>query len=268
MLAGEAHEHEGATVVDLAIPTSRTRARAYTAAHGLPSPTSLSTRARHPGLHLGVSAFQMSAGVAVLATTASWMIGSIFVAQGVFIGGVGIARVMGRRALPATGRGAFGVVVGGDELVSPVTSRPCAAFHVELSRDWRPRRALSLRYGRTSDLTIEMDDGRTVRVPAGSVRLSPPPPRRSFNATASASVLRRVVQWVDPQRRNGDDVIEYDRLHERCLQVGDRVVVDNELVPAAPSGDDMTGHAYRDAAPAVLAPSGVPRLAMVKGRRR
>ena len=156
--------------------------------------------------------------------------------------------------LPSEGN-LLGRVAGPAELAAPIGGEACVAFGVELVERRLVRRDVMLRDARTCGFDVALDDGRTLRVPAGRIHLEGPFHR------ASRAVLPEVepyVQAIDTQRTSDEALapIPFDEVGELFLAPGDHVEIAAE-VDTVPDPTRATG--YRDAALA-LAPVGVPRV--------
>lgn len=169
----------------------------------------------------------------------------------------------GARHLPAPSRRRValpGRIVSGETIPAPVTSRPCVGYGLALVRTRARAGAVMLHDAATGGFDVKLDDGRTVRVPAGRLCLEAPLPRVS---DAPGEGLDGYLKALDPTRAPGDllDPFAHDLAFEARLRPGDRVEVlaALEVVPdvrAPPTG-------YRQAAATVLVPDGVPTIRCV-----
>ena len=156
--------------------------------------------------------------------------------------------------LPAEGN-LVGRVAGALELASPIAGEACLAYCVELVERRLVRRDVMLRDGMTCGFDVTLDDGRTVRVPAGRIHLEGSFDRASRSAKPS---VEPYVQAIDTQRVMDEALppIPFDEVGELVLGPGDHVEIAAEVDTVA---DPTRATGYRDAAMA-LAPVGVPRV--------
>lgn len=256
--------HEGAQVVDLHRADHRAFAERYAADVGQPAVDKVPSR-RRMWVLLSVGAFNVAIGALFLVdavfdpTFRAIPTAVLMTAVGATTMHTGIRVRRSQRALLTTRLCAEGVIGEAGAMSSPAGTM-CAAFHVELRTDGKKKDGLALSYCRTTSLAIELDSGGTVRVPAGSARVLRLPKQVRLGALVRADIESQLVSRVAPGRGDAYTILEYDRLYERCLQVGDRVVVENELTTVGPSGATGGGHAYRDPAGTIFAPVGVPVL--------
>ena len=84
--------------------------------------------------------------------------------------------------------------------------------------------------------------------------------------TVDDRAVERYLRTIDSQRRDSDDLEPFprQRIAETQLIPGQRVELLGELAPvAAPRAAPVGG--YRQAAPSVLVPSGLPRVRLLAG---
>jgi hypothetical protein len=135
-------------------------------------------------------------------------------------------------------------------LQAPLTFTACAAWGVVFSHDRAVNGRVTLRDGATAGLTIETDDGRTVTIPAGRVRLEGDGGRESVDE----AYLRRIDrEYAD----NAASPIPYDEAREVRLAVGDAVEITGGLEERF---DPNAAAGYREAAATMLVVAGVPTL--------
>jgi hypothetical protein len=169
------------------------------------------------------------------------------------------ARRRGTGAGLAEGRAGTIVATSG-EAPDPVTGRGAVAFAVELVHG-RWRRRTMLRDATTVGFDVALDSGERVRIPPGICVLD-----LGAGRVAGAPILRldSHLERLDPDRKNVDDAepFPYHRIRHLALRRGDRIEVRGPLVSVPdPRAAPTT---YRDPAPALLVPDGIPRLAILR----
>jgi len=157
-----------------------------------------------------------------------------------------------REAVPMAG-----TVLDAEQTPSPLLGLPCVAFAITLEHIERDTEHAVLRDAATIGFEMETNDGQRVAIPRGRIR---------FNARGGPVKNREAVEShvraLDPSGDpRGEDPFRHRVAREAVIQVGDRVVLHNhveqELDPsAAPDG-------YRQAAPSVLRPQGIPCIERV-----
>lgn len=135
-------------------------------------------------------------------------------------------------------QGLSGLVAAGGGETSPIGKRPCAAWAVWLARD----DGVLLRAAFSSELTLRLDDGREVRVPAGRVRFDESGRRERVSGEGASELLCALGL---------EDVRGATEAWEVTLSKGDRLELYAEL-DRIPSG-------YRDGGHELVA-HGVPEL--------
>lgn len=151
---------------------------------------------------------------------------------------------------PRVGERAEGVVRSPDCEISPLTGKRCAAWGVWLGTD----EGLSLRAGWSSELEIELEEGRVLRVPRGRARFDesePPDP-------ASTEAARGFLSGLGVERGTArDDPFPHAAAWELVISSGDRVEISAafERQPARES----EGTGYRRAEHELVA-KGAPEL--------
>lgn len=151
-----------------------------------------------------------------------------------------------------------GVVEGRAPMPSWTGEEDCLAWGVEVLADAHRGGAVLLRDGRTTALTLRLDDGRVVRVPEGRARVwsageLPEGARESVKGDALRGLLGGLAEGEDEY----EVVIPAERAESVMIGPGDRVRLGGALVPAG-AGDG----GYREGAQELLA-TGVPRLVRV-----
>ena len=156
---------------------------------------------------------------------------------------------------------------------APLSDRECVAYGIELHGTRALEGTLMVRDAATIGFDIELDDGDTVRVPAGAIAL------RMGGAGAVGAGADEVTElgedglWryllsIDPLRREADygddeankyDPMPHERIRERVIEVGARVEIRGPLRRVADPGSAASGAGpYRQGAASALVPEGVP----------
>lgn len=150
-----------------------------------------------------------------------------------------------------------GQVVTDEVCCAPMSLRYCVAYAAEL-RDDRARDTF-LRDAVTIGFTLEANDGRTVVVPPGPVKLSGGRSRRIL----LEEQIRAYLSSCDPAwRPDRYDPFPYATAFEAVVCQGDTVELHNPLEPVhepSPEAD------YRHSATGRLKPVGTPMLHVVSG---
>jgi hypothetical protein len=172
-------------------------------------------------------------------------------------------------------RGPRGGVRGEPALLSPVAGLECVGYAVELRLLSRGEERVMYRDAVTCGFEIELDDGERARVPPGRVRLLGPLRQVvDFDNPGIERYLRGTEArgQAPPPWMSGDtsvpgeripsllDPLRYDVVAEATISPGDRVELASPFEPEV-SGHEETG--YRDPAPTVLTPRGVPVLRLL-----
>jgi hypothetical protein len=167
------------------------------------------------------------------------------------------------------------VIESADTLRSPIGHVPCVAYGLWLIDPRADGSPVLLRDGATLRFDVELDDGRAVRVPAGSADMVGP----GVRVRARPSRLAEYLARLDPAPgapRQGRSPLPFRRVHEAVLVPGDRFSLLADLESVA-DGRAPARSAYREPAAAVLTPvgrvvlaPGIPHPAteVVGGRRR
>jgi hypothetical protein len=132
-----------------------------------------------------------------------------------------------------------GVAVGVPELRAPASGRPCLAYALSLQR----RRSVMLMAARTGPLTIQLEDGGTVEVPAGRLRMA----GADEMVVGASGLLRRFLLAIDPLRAQAVDLDPFPigQVREAILVEGDRVEIESPV--AARLGAERPGRdPYRE----------------------
>ncbi|MEM6787826.1 MAG: hypothetical protein AAF928_18665 [Myxococcota bacterium] len=126
-----------------------------------------------------------------------------------------------------------GRLVDGDFMLSPVTGAPCRGYALELSRRSRwGGRDVMLRMARTHGFTVALDDGDTLVVPEGRIRLRGP----------TARVAAPPLPWLDELApREAEDrasfpLVPHTEAEETLLRRDDIVAVAGDFETMATEG--------------------------------
>ncbi len=154
-----------------------------------------------------------------------------------------------------SGAARFGTVV------STLGRDGIAAASLELVQTRLASNAVMLRYASTAGLEIALDDGTTVRVPAGRLRLEGT--RSSVEDPAIAQAV--IDELVGPPLTDDDGfaLVPFDVAQRVTLVVGDRVALYGPIEYAMDAGGSSSQPAFRGAS-RVLVPVGTPSLARVE----
>ncbi|HEU5059599.1 MAG TPA: hypothetical protein VFU21_23870 [Kofleriaceae bacterium] len=170
------------------------------------------------------------------------------------------AALPGAASGPPTGR--TGVVLATRGLASdPLGGSSCVGFAAALEHrsSWRRRPATLLRDGATIGFDVLLDTGERVAVPPGPllIDLARAPARR-----IDPGRLALYLGEIDPARESADDLDPFLCNLSRGAQLrpGDRVEVLGGLRAALSVTNAAGAGSYRDPAPTVLVPTGVPLL--------
>jgi len=150
-----------------------------------------------------------------------------------------------------TVRGTIVAVTGG-ETIAPLTATPCAAWGLVLEHDRATGGRVMLRDGETRGMTIRLDDGRTLELPAGRVRVD-------GKVTETRSASAGLLKTIDPHHVAHDEraILANDDGHETRLAVGDALEITGGLVEQFATNAPAT---FRESAPTELVLAGVPSL--------
>jgi len=144
--------------------------------------------------------------------------------------------------------------------LAPFSGRRCLAFGVlftHLTSVWRS--AVTLRDAVAVEFDIELNDGSTVRVPGGRVRLSL---RATETIRPRARALREYLAEVDPlhARSEGLQPYPFQRVGEVLVRPGQRVEIRGTFEPMPDPSVAERGLSYRAAPPTILVATGTPWL--------
>lgn len=152
-----------------------------------------------------------------------------------------------------------GVVRGGTPMALPWAAGSAFAYAMELYEARPFGGGAMLREAVSAELEIALDDGRTVRIPAGRIRVLDPLPAVDGERMRLEGHLGGLV----PRSSEGEaSLFPFDHVRARTLGPGDRVELFGELTPAP----DGAASGYRIGG-GVLEPVDVPVLRIVSGPR-
>jgi len=164
---------------------------------------------------------------------------------------------------PSIGRrpGPSGVVTGQTGIFAPATGTACVAWALDLRNKRFLGTDLMLHDAETAGFEVKLDDGTTLRVPGGRIRLEGPKERVDRGDAPPVDGFVATISREDDPEDAGLDPFPYDTVDEVVVRPGDRVRVfgelEREVDAAAPGG-------YR-ASNVVLVPKGVPALRVERG---
>ena len=172
-----------------------------------------------------------------------------------------------RRHPPGGGKDLFaapvfakGRILRAEPVMSPTSGQACAAWGLELRYVGEWGTAIILRAGFTEGVTIRLDDGGDVRLPAGPIWLAGELPQvDDFDVTSFEAFMR----MVDPARAPGAELwppLPHNVVVEDSLHVGDRVELSGRFEPAISTAPAGNGGLYRDAPTTVLVPRSLATL--------
>jgi hypothetical protein len=144
-----------------------------------------------------------------------------------------------------------GTVIEGPASLGDLGEGQVLAYGLRLQQSHVLRSDLMLSDGVSSGFSVRLEDGATLQIPAGRLRLE------GAGRSADKARVAAYLQQLDPRRATaGDelDPIPHDRATELLVCPGDTVEVVGRLVPAVDTRAAEAG--YRQAAPSVLAPEG------------
>ncbi|MDI1445004.1 hypothetical protein [Polyangium sp. 6x1] len=152
--------------------------------------------------------------------------------------------------------GPSGVVVGQTHMLAPATGKSCVAWALDLRNDRFLGTDLMLHDAETTGFDVKLDDGTTLRVPGGRIRIEGPRERVDRSDAPPVDGFVQTITHQDDPEDEGLDPFPFDTVDEIVVRPGDRVrifgEVEREVDPAAPGG-------YR-APNAILVPTGVPAI--------
>lgn len=124
------------------------------------------------------------------------------------------------------------------------------AYGLRLQQSHVLRSDLMLTDGASSGFSVRLEDGSTLQIPAGRLRLE------GAGRPADKARVAANLEQLDPRRTTSDelDPIPHDRATELFVRPGDTVEVVGRLVPAVDTR--AAAASYRQAAPSVLTPEG------------
>lgn len=160
------------------------------------------------------------------------------------------------------GRGRVGTVVARATAQAPLTYLSCVAFANVLSyKRWFRARKVTLRDAATIGFDIELDSGERARIPAGLIALDT---RAASPVNPTPQDVEEYLAGIDETRTRDAsddcDTAPFTEIRQVLIETGARVVVRGQLEPR-PDVEAAPGD-YREQAPTVLVPVGVPRLAL------
>lgn len=165
-------------------------------------------------------------------------------------GGITKPPSLGRKAGPS------GVVIGQTGMLAPATGTSCVAWSLDLRNKRFLGTDLMLHDAETSGFEVKLDDGTTLRVPGGRIRIEGPKERVDRSDAPPVDEFVQTISHEDDPEDAGLDPFPFDTVDEIVVRPGDRVRVygelEREVDPEAPGG-------YR-APNAILVPKGVPAL--------
>lgn len=134
---------------------------------------------------------------------------------------------------------------------APLSGTECAAWSIVVTEGRSTGGPIMLRDGGTAGFTLALEDGRTVAIPAGRIRVTGRGEDESIGESYLAS--------IDPSHTGGDatPVIPVDDAREVRLAAGDKVLVFGGL---GERFDTNVPTGYRDAPPTIVVVEGVPVL--------
>lgn len=153
------------------------------------------------------------------------------------------------------GTGARGAVEGDAMLVSPASDTECVAYSLELHYEGSFGDRVMFRDAVCTAFTVKLDGGVMARVPAGRIRLLG---AMRQEVDVDNLGLEHHLEAFDPQRSAEApfDPLRYNVVYEQLLLPGDRVELVSAFEPVVDTAALPTH--YRESAPSVLAPRGVP----------
>lgn len=161
--------------------------------------------------------------------------------------------------LPALPRFAAGRLLSSTTIEAPASAETCAAWAIELRFEAARFTRHTLRIGESAGCEVELDGGERVRIPAGPLWID----GNLIQIDAEPDAVDDLLDDLDPQRRANDHfpLFPHNVVLEQRLHHGDRVELLGELerVPDKHAADEL----YREAAPSILQPRGLPVLRSV-----
>jgi hypothetical protein len=152
------------------------------------------------------------------------------------------------------------VRAAGEKLELPWKSdRSAYAWAMELHAQRVLGGGAMLRDARTSGFSLQLDDGRSLRIPAGRIRVVSPLARVE---DADIAQLEGMVNGIDRARGGARTVFPFEYARGVTIEEGDRVEVLGELAP----DPDAQGGGYRQNAGGFV-PVGVPYLRVEKAQK-
>jgi len=145
----------------------------------------------------------------------------------------------------------------GEPFPSPLRRETCLAFEISLRMEAPHSAAADLvwREAATTGLSVRLDDGEIVRIPAGPIRLSRPPD----SARVSHGAARARLPAELAERDVGLPYVPSDMAFEHVIRPGDRVAVVGPLEPH--EDDSEPSESLRSPARRALFPVGTPVVA-------
>lgn len=152
--------------------------------------------------------------------------------------------------------GVAGVAVRGSSLETPWSAAKSAyAWALELHEKRVLGGGAMFRDARTAGFSLQLDDGRVLRIPRGRIRVVSP----LGSVDADTSKLEAMVEGIDRARGDGRPVFPFENARAVTIEEGDRVEILGELAP----DPEAQGGGYRQNAGGFV-PVGVPYLRVQK----
>lgn len=156
---------------------------------------------------------------------------------------------------PVVGRGR---IESAPPLTAPGSGSPCAAWALELRHEGHGGTRTTLRVGASGGFDVHLDGGERVRVEAGALWLEGTMSQVDDEDGAIADLLR----VLDPRAAlSAWPLFSYNVIRELTLPLTATVEVRGQV--ASRPLQDQEGLTYREAAPSVLVPVGLPVLRRV-----
>jgi hypothetical protein len=173
------------------------------------------------------------------------------------------ARPNGARLPDSQEAGLSGRVLGGPSLTPPVQGGSCVAWGIWIVLD---DHTCLLRDARCTSFTLELDDGRRVKIDPGRIILDNVGPATRSPITAVDRFLLEVRVRPPPplhslERPDPRDPFAGDAVRQIVIRAGDRLELIGEVIREPVAGPTSS---YREPAPAELTVEGVPRFRVVR----
>lgn len=155
-------------------------------------------------------------------------------------------------AFPVVGRGR---IEGAPPLTAPGSGMRCAAWAIELRHEGSWGARTTLRAGASAGFDVRLDGGECVRIPTGALWLDGPLSQVDDEDGSIEDLLR----VLDPRAASADwALFPYNVIRESTLPLTGTVEVRGQV--ASRPLQELASLTYRDAAPSVLVPVGLPVL--------